>query len=282
MATDPRKLRPSELCRLLNSTPLGEVISEQRLHRHRTRAGLRIGDGRHVDLVRYVAWLIQLRHAPKPRPEAMVNHTAALHEAAAGAAVLASEGQLQSHGQKLTSKQETVIAALLTEPTYAAAATKAGVGSATVYRWMRLPTFRSAYRQARRELVESAIGRVQAATGQAIDVLLHIARQGRRDGDRVRAAVALLDHAYRGLAEADTLHGEPAPGDASPMDTADVVNLVAARLQQLDQAELSTTDKSRLTATLADALLRAISVDVLDKRLAALQDVLVGRKEKKR
>ena len=27
MATDPRKLRPSELCRLLNSTPLGEVIS---------------------------------------------------------------------------------------------------------------------------------------------------------------------------------------------------------------------------------------------------------------
>ena len=39
MATDPRKLRPSELCRLLNSTPLGEVISERQLHRHRSRAG---------------------------------------------------------------------------------------------------------------------------------------------------------------------------------------------------------------------------------------------------
>lgn len=66
MATDPRRLRPSELCRLLNSTPLGEVLSERQLHRQRTRAGLRIGDARHVDLLRYVAWLVATRHAPKP------------------------------------------------------------------------------------------------------------------------------------------------------------------------------------------------------------------------
>ena len=46
MATDPRKLRPSELCRWLNSTLLGEVINERQLHRHRTRAGMRIGDAR--------------------------------------------------------------------------------------------------------------------------------------------------------------------------------------------------------------------------------------------
>jgi hypothetical protein len=70
VATDPRRLRPSELCRLLNSTPLGEVISERQLYRHRTRAGLRIGDARHVDLLRYVAWLVSQRHAPKHAPEA--------------------------------------------------------------------------------------------------------------------------------------------------------------------------------------------------------------------
>ncbi len=69
MSTDPRKLRPSELCRLLNSTPLGEVINERQLHRHRSRAGMRIGDGRHVDLLRYVAWLIEVRHKPRPEPE---------------------------------------------------------------------------------------------------------------------------------------------------------------------------------------------------------------------
>lgn len=68
MATDPRKLRPSELCRLLNSTPLGEVINERQLHRHRSRAGMRIGDGRFVDLLRYIAWLIQIRHEPKREP----------------------------------------------------------------------------------------------------------------------------------------------------------------------------------------------------------------------
>jgi hypothetical protein len=68
VATDPRRLRPTELARLLNSTPLGEVISERQLHRHRTRAGLRIGDGRYIDLLRYTAWLVQVRHAPKPEP----------------------------------------------------------------------------------------------------------------------------------------------------------------------------------------------------------------------
>jgi len=69
VATDPRKLRPSELCRLLNSTSLREVINERQLHRHRTRAGLRIGDARHIDLLRYVAWLVQVRHTPKPEVE---------------------------------------------------------------------------------------------------------------------------------------------------------------------------------------------------------------------
>ena len=66
MPSDPRRLRPSELCRLLNSTRLGEVVSERQLHRHRTRAGMRIGDGRHVDLLRYAAWLVEQRHRPKP------------------------------------------------------------------------------------------------------------------------------------------------------------------------------------------------------------------------
>ena len=69
MAIDPRRLRPSELCRLVNSTPLGTVLDERQLHRHRTRAGFRIGDGRHVDLFRYAAWLVELRHTPRRAPD---------------------------------------------------------------------------------------------------------------------------------------------------------------------------------------------------------------------
>jgi AcrR family transcriptional regulator len=167
----------------------------------------------------------------------------------------------------------------LTEPTHAAAAAKAGVSAATLYRWLQRPDFRSAYRRARCELVEAAIGRIQAATGQAFETLLTVASRGRRDGDRVRAAMALLDYGLKGLAEADTLHGEHETGDTSAMGTTDVVKLLAARLRQLDAAELSTGQKTRLTATLAEALLRAIGVDMLDKRLEALQAVLGGRKE---
>ncbi|MCP4301072.1 MAG: hypothetical protein GY783_10845 [Gammaproteobacteria bacterium] len=69
MAINPRQLRPSECCRLLNSTSLGEVINERQLHRHRTRAGTRIGDGKHVDLLRYTAWLVEERHRPRPADE---------------------------------------------------------------------------------------------------------------------------------------------------------------------------------------------------------------------
>lgn len=72
-AVDVRRLRPSELCRLLNSTPLGEVISERQLYRHRMRAGLRIGDGRHIDLFRYTAWVreeLQRRRAERDQQPA--------------------------------------------------------------------------------------------------------------------------------------------------------------------------------------------------------------------
>jgi hypothetical protein len=281
MVADPRKLRPSELCRLLNSTSLGAVISERKLKRHRERAGLRIGDSRHVDLLRYVAWLIQVRHAPKAPSEDVASKVADVAEAARGAAALGSRRKPhEEHGRVLTSKQEALLAALLTEPTYAAAATKAGIGQTTLYRWMNLPDFRTVYRHARRELVDFAIGRIQSATGQAVETLLTVAREGRRDSDRVRAAVALLHHALRGSHESDALHGEPQTVDVSPMGTTEVVQMLATRLRQVDAAELPTGEKARLTASLADALLRAKGVDVLDKRLEALQAVLRGRKDK--
>ena len=70
MATiDPRNLRPSHLVRLLNSTPLGEVVQPHTVYRQRMRAGYRIGDGERIDLVRYVAWLVVQRHAARPEQE---------------------------------------------------------------------------------------------------------------------------------------------------------------------------------------------------------------------
>jgi hypothetical protein len=260
---------------------LGEVINERKLKLQRDRAGLRIGDTRHVDLVRYVAWLVQMRHAPKPVAESVAPPATALAEAAEGAAKLGSRcHQAVGKGEKLTSKQEAVIAALLTEPSCAAAAAKAGVGKTTLLRWMQRPAFRAAYHRARLELAESTKGRLQAATGQAVETLLAVARDGRRDSDRVRAASALLHHALRGVSDVGALHRAQETVETGSMDSGDVVQMLSDRLRQLDVAELPTGEKARLTATLADALLRAIGVNVLDQRLQALQAVLLGRQEK--
>ena len=45
---DPKQLRPGEVCRLVNSSPLGEVLTQAKLRVHRNRAGMRIGDAKHV------------------------------------------------------------------------------------------------------------------------------------------------------------------------------------------------------------------------------------------
>lgn len=283
MMTDPRKLKQTQLCELLNSTPLGEVITTAKFRKHRTQAGLRIKHGsQHYDLLAYTAWLVEQRHASPTVSESGDNATESLTQAAEGAAgIVASWSQMRGHGQKLTHKQEKVIAALLTEPSHSQAAKAAGIGEATLYRWMQIPSFREAYRQARQELVEAAIGRIQAASGEAVEALLKITRTAKRDSDRVRAATALLDYAFRGLAEADLLHPQVDVLEMSEMRTEDIVQLLANRLRQLDQSELSTAEKTRLTSTLSQSLLRAITVDVLDKRLEALSQVLLEREEKK-
>jgi len=85
MGVDPRHLRPADVARLINSTALGTVIGERQLHRHRTRAGFRIGDGKSVDLLRYLAWLYDEVHAPAtPRDAARdyATHKEAMREKA--------------------------------------------------------------------------------------------------------------------------------------------------------------------------------------------------------
>ncbi|MDQ7012445.1 MAG: phage terminase large subunit family protein [Planctomycetota bacterium] len=70
MAADPRRLKPAETRRLLNSTPLGTVLTERLLRRHRDEAGYRIGDEHTIDLVRYAAWLYEELRWQAPKPDA--------------------------------------------------------------------------------------------------------------------------------------------------------------------------------------------------------------------
>jgi hypothetical protein len=277
MATDPRRLRPMELCRLLNSTPLGEVINLRQLQRHRISAGQHIGTSQHVDLLRYTAWLVRRRHAPKVEQPGALPVRVDLAEAALGAARLACRQEhIQGHGQKFTRKHEAVIAALLTERTHAKAAETAGIGSTTLYRWLRLPEFRAAYHRARRSLVEAQLARMQAAVGQAVDALMDVVCHGRRDADRTRASIALLDLA---LTRAEGLFGASDHSNEPSLKTCDVVKVLSVRLQQIDQSDLPLEEKARLTTALTDALLRAINEDTLDKRVEALENEFANRKE---
>ncbi|MFB3894456.1 MAG: terminase gpA endonuclease subunit [Phycisphaerae bacterium] len=93
--TDPRNMRPSDLARALNSTPLGEVVGERLLYRHRMRAGYRIGDGRHIDMLRYAAWLVDELEDRRSRPPADPRsaYEAQKARAAARNAELARAGQ---------------------------------------------------------------------------------------------------------------------------------------------------------------------------------------------
>jgi hypothetical protein len=100
--------------------------------------------------------------------------------------------------RKITRKQEAAVAALLTEPTHAIAAAKAGIGEATLQRWLRLPEFQVMYRQARRQVVEAAVGRLQQATGQAVEALQRALTCGRPSAE-IRAGVAILDHSLKAV-----------------------------------------------------------------------------------
>lgn len=98
------------------------------------------------------------------------------------------------HGEKLTRKQDAAIAALLSEPTQGQVCARVGISKPTLLRWMRTPTFASAYETARKELVADSVRRLTAANGKAIETLVELTEGGEKDADRIRAAIAILSH----------------------------------------------------------------------------------------
>ena len=105
---------------------------------------------------------------------------------------------MKGHGEKLTRKQEQAIAALLSEATVGAAAEKADVAEATLYRWLKLPDFRADYREARREVVEKTTALLQQSTWAAGTTLIRLLGSP-SDAIRLRAAQTILDQANKGL-----------------------------------------------------------------------------------
>ena len=93
----------------------------------------------------------------------------------------------------LTPSQEKAIIALLAEPSLSRASAACGIGERTLYRWLREPGFRTAYRSARREAFSHAIALTQRYAPLAVQTLAKVmADDSAPHTARVQAATSLL------------------------------------------------------------------------------------------
>jgi transposase-like protein len=103
-------------------------------------------------------------------------------------------------GAKFTRKKEEAIAALLTQRNVEEAARAAGIGTQTMLRWLKVPEFQTAYREARRAAFGQSIARLQQASSAAVSTLLKIMVDPNSPAStRVRAADSVLDHAKQAI-----------------------------------------------------------------------------------
>jgi hypothetical protein len=107
---------------------------------------------------------------------------------------------MAGHGKKFGRKQEEAIAALLTQRNVEEAARAAGIGARALFRWLKLPEFQNAYRQARREAFGQAVARLQQRTSAAATTLLKIMIDpGTPASVRVRTADSIFNHATKAI-----------------------------------------------------------------------------------
>src|SRR4051812_48329646 len=96
--------------------------------------------------------------------------------------------------RSLTGKQERALLALLSQPTICAAAKAARVSERTLFAWLKLPLFATAYREARAEAVSQAVGRLQQASSEAVDTLKSVMQDAEAPAPaKVAAAKIVLE-----------------------------------------------------------------------------------------
>jgi hypothetical protein len=81
-------------------------------------------------------------------------------------------GLPKGHGAKTVAVRERAVAALMSEPTIARAAKRAGVNERTLRRWLAEDqAFKVAYATARRATFQDAMDRIQVVTARAVETL---------------------------------------------------------------------------------------------------------------
>ena len=103
-----------------------------------------------------------------------------------------------------TRKQERAIAALLTTDSVTQAASVAGVGERTLYRWLQDPAFLEQYRKARKAALDQAISTLQERSNKAARALIDIVEDREMPpSTRVMAAREILQTSIKGVERDD-------------------------------------------------------------------------------
>jgi len=109
-------------------------------------------------------------------------------------------GKMRAPGGKFGRKKEEATAALLTQRNIEEAAKSAGIGANTLLRWLKVPEFQAAYREARRAAFGQAVARLQQGTSAAATTLLKVLIDPLTAASvKVRAAEAIFNHAAKAI-----------------------------------------------------------------------------------
>ena len=111
---------------------------------------------------------------------------------------------MTGHGSKFGRKKEEAIAALLTQRNLEEAARATGIGTQTLLRWLKVPEFQAAYREARRAAVSQSNARAQQASSIAVSVLMKMMRDGNvPPAVQTRAAFYILNFSRQSIESED-------------------------------------------------------------------------------
>src|SRR5882757_9567582 len=95
---------------------------------------------------------------------------------------------------------EDAIAALLTQRNIEEAAKAAGIGANTLLRWLKVPEFQKAYREARRAAFSQSIARLQQGTSAAATTLIKLLVDPNTPASvRARVADSIFNHAIKAM-----------------------------------------------------------------------------------
>jgi hypothetical protein len=104
---------------------------------------------------------------------------------------------------KITNR-EKVLVALLETPSVRDAAKSSGISEATIYNFLRDSEFKTAYREARRQTVETAIAQMQNSASEAVERLKEL-QYSENPAVAARCAQIIFENSIKGMETLDIL-----------------------------------------------------------------------------